>query len=231
MRCGPGSNRSSGNTRNSPGKGWGSRLVPLLDEQLGYYRPALMVLFGAVGPARDRRPQRRLAAAHAGAGARARDGGPGRARRVTPAAREAADGRKPGPVCRPAPRSGSRPPPPHCPSSSADARRHPAAPGSQRDIHVRSRSASWLVTVTTVFFGLLPALILLRRQMTVDLKSGERGSSRGARRLYSVLVTAEVALACALLVSSVLLVRTVQPHDGHTDGRAAPTRRWSPPCS
>ena len=37
-----------GNTRNSPGKGWSSRLVPLLDEQLGYYRPALMVLFGAV---------------------------------------------------------------------------------------------------------------------------------------------------------------------------------------
>ena len=29
--------------------GWASRLVPLLDEQLGYYRPALMVLFGAVG--------------------------------------------------------------------------------------------------------------------------------------------------------------------------------------
>ena len=34
----------------SPGtnKGWNSRLVPLLDEELGYYRPALMVLFGAV---------------------------------------------------------------------------------------------------------------------------------------------------------------------------------------
>ena len=30
-------------------KGWGSRLIPLLDEELGYYRPALMVLFGAVG--------------------------------------------------------------------------------------------------------------------------------------------------------------------------------------
>src|SRR4029079_251138 len=30
-------------------KGWNARLVPLLDEELGYYRPALMVLFGAVG--------------------------------------------------------------------------------------------------------------------------------------------------------------------------------------
>jgi hypothetical protein len=30
-------------------RGWDTRLVPLLDDQLGYYRPALMVLFGAVG--------------------------------------------------------------------------------------------------------------------------------------------------------------------------------------
>jgi putative ABC transport system permease protein len=29
-------------------KAWSARLVPLLDETLGYYRPALMVLFGAV---------------------------------------------------------------------------------------------------------------------------------------------------------------------------------------
>ena len=30
-------------------RGWNARLVPLIDEQLGYYRPALMVLLGAVG--------------------------------------------------------------------------------------------------------------------------------------------------------------------------------------
>src|SRR5262249_22285354 len=29
-------------------QGWGLRVVPLLDQQLGYYRPALVVLFGAV---------------------------------------------------------------------------------------------------------------------------------------------------------------------------------------
>ena len=40
-------------------------------------------------------------------------------------------------------------------------------------------------------------------------RRGERGSSSGARRIYSVLVAGEVALACALLVSSALLVRTV----------------------
>src|SRR6185503_13622450 len=41
------------------------------------------------------------------------------------------------------------------------------------------------------------------------LKAGERGSSRDTRRLYQGLVVAEVALACALLVSSALLIRTV----------------------
>jgi putative ABC transport system permease protein len=67
-----------------------------------------------------------------------------------------------------------------------------------------------VVAATTVFFGLIPALLLLRGQLTTELKTGERGSSRGPRRAYSILVAAEVALACALLVSSALLVRTVQ---------------------
>ncbi len=66
-----------------------------------------------------------------------------------------------------------------------------------------------VVVTTTVFFGLVPALLLLRRQFATELKSGERGSSRGARRIYSILVAGEVALACSLLVSSALLVRTV----------------------
>jgi predicted permease len=66
-----------------------------------------------------------------------------------------------------------------------------------------------VVVATTVFFGLVPALLLLRGQLTAGLRTGERGSSRGARRIYSVLVAGEMALACALLVSSALLVRTV----------------------
>jgi putative ABC transport system permease protein len=81
----------------------------------------------------------------------------------------------------------------------------------EASVNARALALGLLVVgVTTVVFGLVPALLLLKRQVAVDLKSGERGSSRGARRLYSVLVTAEVALACALLVSSALLVRTVQ---------------------
>ena len=66
-----------------------------------------------------------------------------------------------------------------------------------------------LVAVMTMGFGLVPGLVLVRRHVGTDLRSAERGSSRGTRRLYQGLVVAEVALACALLVSSALLVRTV----------------------
>ena len=66
-----------------------------------------------------------------------------------------------------------------------------------------------VIVATTIFFGLVPALVLLRSQIVNDLRTGERGSSRGARAIYSLLVVGEVALACALLVSSGLLVRTV----------------------
>jgi putative ABC transport system permease protein len=66
-----------------------------------------------------------------------------------------------------------------------------------------------VIVGTTIFFGLVPALVLLRSQLVKNLRTGERGSSRGARTIYSVLVAGEVALACALLVASGLLVRTV----------------------
>ena len=42
-----------------------------------------------------------------------------------------------------------------------------------------------VVIASTVFFGLLPALLLLKKQLSTDLKSGERGSScwdKGRRR-------------------------------------------------
>ena len=66
-----------------------------------------------------------------------------------------------------------------------------------------------LVGAMTLAFGLVPSLVLVRRQTGGDLKSGGRGSSRDTRVLYQALIVAEVALACALLVSSALLVRTV----------------------
>ncbi len=66
-----------------------------------------------------------------------------------------------------------------------------------------------LLAGMTLIFGLVPSLVLVRKHVSRDLKAGERGSSRGTRGLYQGLVVAEVALACALLVSSALLVRSV----------------------
>jgi putative ABC transport system permease protein len=66
-----------------------------------------------------------------------------------------------------------------------------------------------LVVGMTMTFGLVPSLVLVRRHSANDLKAGGRGSSRDRRLLHQSLVVAEVALACSLIVASVLLVRTV----------------------
>jgi putative ABC transport system permease protein len=204
-----------GGTRNSPGTGWGSRLVPLLDEQLGYYRPALMVLFGAVALllvigilnvasllltralSREREMAVRVAL---GASPR---------QLVKQLMAESLVLSAAGAALGIAAATAALP---------LIVRLMPVDIPRLNEASVDLRALALglvIVTGTTVFFGLLPAVLLLKRSMSSDLKSGERGSSRGARRVYSVLVTAEVALACALLVSSGLLVRTVR-HMMHT---------------
>jgi len=67
-----------------------------------------------------------------------------------------------------------------------------------------------VVAVTAVLFGLLPAVILSRTNASEALKAGTRmaGSLRG-RRWNRALVVSEVALACAVLLASALLVRSV----------------------
>ena len=189
--------------------GWNTRLIPLLDEELGYYRPALMVLFGAVALllvigvlnvatllltralSREKEIAVRVAL-----GAAPRQlvmqllaeslvlsvAGAGVGIAATLAALPLIIGFTPVEI-------------PRLAEASVDLR----ALGLCLAV----------VATTTVIFGLVPALLLLRSHVTTDLKTGERGSSRGARRIYSVLVAAEVAMACALLVSSALLVRTV----------------------
>lgn len=67
-----------------------------------------------------------------------------------------------------------------------------------------------LVAAMTMVFGLVPAILLVKKSLGTELRSGERGSSRAARGIYQGLVISEVALACALLVGSVLLIRTVR---------------------
>ena len=65
------------------------------------------------------------------------------------------------------------------------------------------------VATTAMFFGLLPAMVLSRAH-AADLKDGARTATgvRG-RRWNRVLVVTEVALACAVLMASALLVRSV----------------------
>lgn len=190
-------------------KGWGRRLIPLLDEQLGYYRPALMVLFGAVGIllvigclnvasllltralSREKEIAIRVAM---GASPR---------QLVVQLLAESSVLSVAGAVVGTAAAWVTLPLLVQLMPVSIP-RLEEAA------VDMRALGAGVAVIVgTTLFFGLVPALVLLRSQLVKDLRTGERGSSRGARTIYSVLVAGEVALACALLVASGLLVRTV----------------------
>lgn len=63
--------------------------------------------------------------------------------------------------------------------------------------------------VTTVAFGLLPALRLSATNMSLALREGSRGTSGTKRmRVWNMLVATEVALAVVLLSSSALLVKS-----------------------
>ena len=190
-------------------KGWATRLIPLLDEQLGYYRPALMVMFGAVGLllvigclnvasllltralSRDREIAVRMAM-----GATPRQ-------LLTQLLAESVVLSTAGATLGLIAAAGLLPLILNL--TTVDIPRLDEARINLRALGLGAA----VVVASTLFFGLLPALVLLKKQLSTDLKSGERGSSRGARRIYSVLVAGEVALACALLVSSALLVRTV----------------------
>ncbi len=190
-------------------RGWVPRIVPLLDESLGYYRPALAVLLGAVALL--------LAIAVLNVASLLLTRALARAREM---------------AVRVALGAASR----HLMSQLLAESAVLSAVGALLGVCVTAAAlpvlravlpvsiprldqatvdgrvlvvALAVVVVTTVVFGLVPALWVLRRPIAGDLRQGERGSSRGARRLYSVLVAGEVALAGALLVASALLVRTV----------------------
>jgi putative ABC transport system permease protein len=188
---------------------WRVRLIPLVEEQLGYYRPALIVLFGAVGLlmvigclnvasllltralSREREVGVRTAL---GASPR---------HLVTQLLAEATVLSIAGGIVGLAATAVAIP---------AIVAASPVDIPRLDEAGVNLRVLGFAVAVaagTTLLFGLVPALVLLKRGLTADLKVSERGSSRVSRTMYQVLVAGEVALACALLISSGLLVRTV----------------------
>src|SRR5262249_2028444 len=67
----------------------------------------------------------------------------------------------------------------------------------------------FVITVMTVGFGLVPSLLLLRKRNPSALRDGDRASTSSGRLAHRALVIAEVALACALVTASALLVKSV----------------------
>ena len=190
-------------------RAWDVRLIPLIDEQLGYYRAALIVLFGAVGLlmligcfnvaslllTRAFSREREIAVRTAiGASPRHLV-----AQLLAEASVLSLAGAGVGTLV------------------AALALPLIVAATPVTIPRLAEAALSWralgfalaLATVTTMVFGLVPAITLVRRTLNTDLKSSDRGVSRTSGMLFRGLVAAEVALACALLIGAGLLVRTV----------------------
>jgi predicted permease len=190
-------------------RAWSVRLVPLLDEQLGYYRPALVVLFGAVALllligclnvaslllTRALSREREIAVRTAlGASPR---------HLVVQLLAESLVLSLGGAVV------GTLAAVIALPVIVATA---PVDVPRLDEAAINIRAMGFALAAAagaTLLFGLVPAFTLIRRSLSADLKAGERGSSRASRTVYRLLVVGEVALAMALLVGSGLLVSTV----------------------
>lgn len=191
-------------------RGWLARTVPLLDDMLGYYKPALFVLLGAVALllltaclnvaslllARATTRAREIAVRAALGASRARLLRQMLVESLLLSLAGTAAGAfgavtllKVGIAAMP-----------------VDVPRL-----SQAGVDLRLLGAALAIVATTAMvFGLLPALVLSRTRAAEALQDGSRGATgaRG-RRWNEALVVGEIALACAVLLASALLVRSV----------------------
>lgn len=68
--------------------------------------------------------------------------------------------------------------------------------------------AGLLAVLTIIFFGLSPALIILRSSSAEVLKDGTRGAGIKSGRQRSILIASEIALSLVLLIGTGLLLRS-----------------------
>ena len=190
--------------------GWTAHLTPLLDDMLGYYRPALIVLMGAVAVLLLTACINVASLLLARAGARGREMairaalGASRGRLVRQMLVEslllAAGGTLAGAIGAMAI------------LNIALASMPVAIPRmANAGLDVRLLAFAALVTAgTAILFGLVPALIVSRTRAAEALKESGRSSTSARSRVWNrALVVAEVALASMALVASALLVQSV----------------------